>query len=257
MEENDRFSSITILPLDRPDPGSNTLFNTDAFDDSLAFSVEKALELRPETTMTDLEIANALLEEERARNDMLPQIDFVALYARGGRNTLLGRTLAGIRDNQDYTYNVGIQASIPINNRAGRGAHQRARIGVRQAEERRKQALMALMMRVHVAARGVLTSKTLVESNHQTTLLQETNVMAEEKRLKIGISNSYQVLKVQEDLTAAQVAELQASISYEKALVELQLAEGSLLENLGVEWSSDPSIEPVSWIESVGLKYEP
>ena len=115
-----------------------------------------------------------------------------------------------------------------------------------------------MMMRVHVAARGVLTGKTLVESNHQTTLLQETNVMAEEKRLKIGISNSYQVLKVQEDLTAAQVAELQANIAFEKALVELQLAEGSLLDNLGLELTPETSsIEPVSWIESVGLLYEP
>ncbi|NLN94000.1 MAG: TolC family protein [Candidatus Hydrogenedens sp.] len=256
MKDNDRFSPITILPLDRPDPSSNTFFDANAFEESLEISVEKALELRPENIMTDLEIANALLEEEKARNDMLPQVDFVGLYARGGRNTLLGRTLAGIRDNQDYTYNFGIQASIPINNRAGRGAHQRARLGVRQAEERRKQALMALMMRIHVAARGVVTGKTLVESNHQTTLLQETNVMAEEKRLKIGISNSYQVLKVQEDLTAAQVSELQASIAFEKALVELQLAEGSLLDNLGIQWNHDPSIEPVSWIESVGLLYE-
>jgi len=258
MHDNHRFSSITILPLDRPDPADNAIFNTDLFDESLERSVDRALELRPENTMTDLEIANALLEEERARNDMLPQVDLVALYARGGRNTFLGRTLAGIRDNQDHTYNFGIQATIPINNRAGRGAHQRARIGVRQAEERRKQAQMAMMMRVHVAARGVLTGKTLVESNHQTTLLQETNVMAEEKRLKIGISNSYQVLKVQEDLTAAQVAELQANIAFEKALVELQLAEGSLLDNLGLELTPETSsIEPVSWIESVGLLYEP
>jgi len=74
--------------------------------------------------------------------------------------------------------------------------------------------------------------------------LQEANVNAEERRLQIGITTSYQVLRVQEDLTAAQAQELQARITFEKALVELQLAEGSLLDNFGIIYS--PTISEAS-----------
>jgi len=165
---------------------------------------------------------------------MLPQFDIVGSYMRGGRDQRLPSTISGIVDEQDRTYGVGIQGSIVINNRAARGAHQRARINVRQAEERRKKTEMALMMGVHYAGRGVMTNKVLAESNRQTVRLQEANVSAEEKRLQLGTTTSYQVLRVQEDLTAAQVQELQARIAYEKSLVDFQLATGTLLGELKI-----------------------
>ena len=253
LEEEGRFSKITVLPLDRPNPEFGGLFDVDNFEASLDLSVQRALELRPENDMSDLELENAALEEERARNDMLPQVDLVGAYARGGRDRTLGRTLSGILEEQDRNFAIGVQATVPIGNRAARGAHQRARLNKRQAEERRKQTQMALMMRTHHAARSVMTSRALVESNQQTVRLQEANVNAEERRLRIGITTSYLVLRVQEDLTAAQAQDLQARISFEKSLVDLQLAEGSLLDNLGVIYSPEISDTPVSWLESIGL----
>ena len=110
------------------------------------------------------------------------------------------------------------------------------------------------MMQVHFACRNVATSRALVESNQQTVRLQEINVDAEERRLRIGITTSYQVLRVQEDLTAAQAQQLQARIVFEKALVDLQLAEGSLLDNLGIDYSVEVSDTPVSWLDSIGLE---
>ena len=192
LKEGDRFSKIQLVPLDRPNPDATAIFDTGEYDTSLNESVERALELRPENEMTDLEIANALMEEEKAKHDRLPQLDFIGAYAQGGRNIQMGKTLTGVIEGQDSALTVGVQASVPIGNRAARGAHQRARLNIRQAEERRKQAQMALMMRVHFAARSVMTSKVLVESTHQTVRLQEANVNAEERRLRIGITTSYQ-----------------------------------------------------------------
>lgn len=257
LQEDGRFSKITVLPIDRPNPDAGAVFDTTKYEESLDLSVQRALELRPENEMTDLEIANALIEQEKARNDMLPQFDLVGSYARGGRSTKFGRTLTGILEGQDESLSVGFQASVPIGNRAARGAHQRARLNTRQAEERRKQAKMALMMRVHFAVRSVLANQALVESTRQTVRLQEANVNAEERRLRIGITTSYQVLRIQEDLTAAQAQELQARIAFEKALVELQLAEGSLLDNLGVTYSTDITETPVTWLQSINFSHAP
>lgn len=253
LQEGDLFSKAFIVPLDRPNPDSSAVFDVELFDESLDAGVQRALELRPEMDMSDLELANAALEEERARNDMLPQLDIMGSYTRGGRDRGFSRTMTGLREEQDRIYMVGIQSSIAINNRAARGAHQRARLNKRQAEERRKQTEMALMMAVHYAARAVHTNRALLESNRQTVRLQEANVAAEEKRLRLGVTTSYQVLRMQEDLTAAQTQALQAQIAFEKALVEFQKADGSLLENLGIQYSINIEDRPVSWLQSVGI----
>ncbi len=234
LQDDGLFSKIMIIPTDRPNPGSYAGFNSDDVDASIESGVHAALENRPEMRMTDLEIANAELEAQRAHNEMLPQLDIVGSYMRGGRDQRLPSTIKGIAEEQDSTYGIGVQGSLVINNRAGKGAHQRARLNVRQAEERRKKAEMSLMMGVHYAARAVMTNKVLMESSRQTMRLQEANVAAEEKRLQLGTTTSYQVLRVQEDLAAAQVQELQARIAYEKSLVDYQLATGVLLDELGI-----------------------
>ena len=234
LQDDGLFSKIVVIPTDRPNPESYTGFDTGNLDASIEDGIEAALENRPEMRMTDLEIANAELDEQRARNELLPQLDIVGSYMRGGRDQRLPSTIKGIANEQDRTYGIGIQGSIVLNNRAARGAHQRARINVRQAEERRKKMEMSLMMGVHYAGRAMMTNKVLMESNRQTVRLQEANVSAEEKRLQLGTTTSYQVTRVQEDLAAAQVQELQARIAYEKALVDFQLATGTLLGELGI-----------------------
>ena len=76
----------------------------------------------------------------------------------------------------------------------------------------------------------------LVESDKQARILQEANVAAEEKRLKLGVTTAQDVLDRQEDLTLAQTQELQSIVNYEKSLIQLQLAEGTLLKNLNIDW---------------------
>ncbi|HDP36145.1 MAG TPA: TolC family protein [Candidatus Hydrogenedentes bacterium] len=229
------FSKVVIIPTDRPNPESTPAFASADFDEMVENGEIAALEFRPEMRMTDLEIANAELETQRAKNEMLPQFDIVGSYVRGGRDQRFGKTLSGVLEEQDSTYGLGVQGAIIIGNRAARGAHQRARLNMRQAEERRKKTEMALMMGVHLAGRAVMTNKALMESNRQTVRLQEANVAAEEKRLQLGVTTSYQVLRLQEDLTAAHVQELQARIAYEKAVVDFQLATGTLLNELGID----------------------
>ncbi len=201
--------------------------------------------------MARLARLNAEYEATRARNDLLPQLDLVGGYGQGGRNHKLRDTLYGIRDGQDDFYTVGFQFSLPLNNRVARGQYERARLTVRQQELREKQTEQDLAFNVRLAARNVLTNRFLVETNRQSVRLQEANVVAEEKRFRLGVTTSYQVLQVQEDLTLAQTQLLQAEIAYETAQVDLQLAEGTLLENLGIEVEPADTEGPVGFFEGL------
>ncbi|HOH49158.1 MAG TPA: TolC family protein [Candidatus Hydrogenedentes bacterium] len=256
MRDGDYFSKVMIIPTDRPNPEDGQGFDFSAFEEGVDRSVKLAMEKRPELRMSDLELENADLELFRARKDMLPQFDLKATYGQGGRNRFLGESVSGIFEKQEDVYSIGVEGAVAIGNRAARGQHLKARISKRQAEDRRRQTELALMAAVHIAARNVMTNKILIESTKQAVRLQEANVIAEEKRLRLGVTTSFQVLRVQEDLTAARTQELQARIMYERALVDLQTAEGTLLEHYGVEVTPPAPQKPVAWSEAVFSNFE-
>jgi len=245
LTEGNYLSEAFIVPTDRPNLEDGDVIDIEKFDESVANSIDAALTNRPEITIADLEIASAELELKRAKNDKLPQLDVFGSYGRGGRNTELERTLTGLTREQDRTFTYGAQASIPLGNRAARGAYEKALLNVRQSERRRHQTREQLVSNVRIAARQTRTNYNLVESNRIARQLQEANVVAEERRFGLGVSTSFQVLQVQEDLTAAQTVEVQARINYEKSLIDLQLAEGTLLDNLGIEYEPPNPDSPV------------
>ena len=107
------------------------------------------------------------------------------------------------------------------------------------------------MLTVRMAYTAIETNRTLVESSTQSRKLQEVNVAAEEKLLELGLASSYQVLDMQDDLTAAQSQEVQATIALEKAFVDLRLAEGSLLDMLGIEFVPPLREPPIGFVRSV------
>ncbi|HOQ31311.1 MAG TPA: TolC family protein [Candidatus Hydrogenedens sp.] len=256
LREENMFSKVLIVPTDRPHSFENENFDLSKLAPDLDQSVEKALKNRPEIAMADLQIDIADLQMLQARNDMLPQLDLIGSYGQGGRDRSITKMFYGIRDDDETYYTYGIKATIPIGNRAGRGAFQRARLTKREMEERKKKIEQAIMMGVHLAIRNVETNRILVESNRQARKLQEANVIAEEKRLRLGVSTSWRVLQVQTDYTMAKTMELQAQISYEKALIDLYLAEGSLLDNLEIEVKLPEVEAPVSYGESITPRWE-
>ncbi len=256
LRDENMFSKVLIVPTDRPHSFENENFDLSQLAPDLDQSIEKALKNRPEIAMADLQIDIADLQLLQARNEMLPQVDIIGSYGQGGRDRSLAKMFYGIRDDDETYYTYGIKATIPLGNRAGRGAFQRARLTKREMEERKKKIEQAIMMGVHIAVRNVETNRILVESNRQARKLQEANVIAEEKRLRLGVSTSWRVLQVQTDYTMAKTMELQAQISYEKALIDLYLAEGSLLDNLEIEVKLPEVEPPVTYGESIIPRWE-
>src|SRR5690606_35745758 len=62
----------------------------------------------------------------------------------------------------------------------------------------------------------------------------EDTVQGEVEKLEVGATTSLQVAQARRDLLESRIREVDALISYRIALVELYLAEGSLLERRGI-----------------------
>ena len=70
---------------------------------------------------------------------------------------------------------------------------------------------------------------------------QEESVKAEQERFEAGTSTSLIVAQAQRDLLASHILEVEAIINYNKALINLYLAEGSLLERRGIRMATSLS----------------
>jgi len=251
LRDDGVFSSKLIMPTDRPSVGELDIEALGAVEDELQESIGIALQSRPEILMAQVEIETGKIERSRAANDLLPTFDITGTLYQGGRDHYLSGVFDGVRERSDDTYSYGFQGSIPIGNRAARGQFERAKLSLRQSAQRLEKAKQEVMLSVRLATRALKTSHILVESNRQARRLQETNVAAEEKRLHLGVSTSYRVLQVQEDLTLAQTQEVTSRIAYEKALVDLRLSEGTLLDALGIEFLPPETDPPVTFFRSI------
>jgi len=226
-ESGELISGANVIPIDRPvihDP-----------DYDLEDSMRTAIERRPDVLSAQIAITSAENDLKANRNDLLPQFDLSASY---GRNTIqldgneIWDGLGNPPDGRSWT--IGGVASVPLGNRTARGNYQRSKLFMRQQEQRLMKIKQEAMLGVRLAIHQLASNRILVESTKQARVLEEANVAAEEKRLKIGVTTAQNVLDKQEDLTAAQAREVRAQVDFERSQISLQVAEGTLLENMGI-----------------------
>jgi outer membrane protein TolC len=69
-----------------------------------------------------------------------------------------------------------------------------------------------------------------IGSTRKARTYAEAALAAEEKKLQNGLSTSFFVLQLQETLTAARTAEVEALADYNRAVTQLSFAEGTILQ---------------------------
>ena len=72
------------------------------------------------------------------------------------------------------------------------------------------------------------------------TILARERLRAEEKKLSVGKSTSFDVLEAQEDLAIAERNEVRSIVDYRISLVRLELAKGTLLDAANVSVDASP-----------------
>jgi hypothetical protein len=90
---------------------------------------------------------------------------------------------------------------------------------------------------VREAVRQIETDVKRVRATRAAHVLAEKKLDAEEKKLEVGISTNFQVLEFQEDLAVAESNEMKAIIDYNKSLINLDRAKGTVLatNNISLE----------------------
>jgi outer membrane protein TolC len=199
----------------------------------LAQRLRVAEHARPDLNEARLRLRQNRLETIRTKNGLLPRLELFMALGRTGYADSFGRSFSRL-DGPNYDLAAGLELSRFLGNRSARGRHAAALVTARQADAALANLRQLVGLEVRLAANQVELARRQIGATRTTRELEERTVAAERERFDVGKSTALLVAQAQRDLLASRIAEARAKLSYRLALVQLYLAEGSLLERRGV-----------------------
>jgi len=142
--------------------------------------------------------------------------------------------LQQITDTDFPGWTVGLQFTYPIQNRQAKARAAIADVQLDRGRLDLENLEQQIATEVRTTVRALDTARQQIESARVSVKLEERNLDAERKKYENGLSTSFQILQVQEDLTSARYRLVSAATSYRRALVDYQRAIGQLLDRAGI-----------------------
>lgn len=199
-------------------------------------SVTRAFQFRPEYLATQRRLAQENIRLAYAENQRWPELDLKASYGLNGLNYDRSDAWDDMSSSDFDTWSVGFEFRIPLY------GDRKTTSELAQVKQRKRKALLEMKAIEVALANAVSTSIHSIESATAqagySSSVAETNrrlLEIELIRLKAGKSNSRLVLEKEEDYRSAREAELEALVDQKKAVLELEMAEGSLLSHYNAD----------------------
>ncbi len=239
---NDRSAEIwrqTIVPTENPEFKDYTVVLEDA--------IATALSNRPELEQLQISLDQNDINYQVQSNSKKWQLDLVADFGlqgvsgpqsyRNGVPQVADSIVGGpwhafkvLVTEGFFNWSVGVNVQIPLGNRAAEARLAELNVNRRQFLMRRKVLEQQIQVEIRNAVQAVDTSKKRVDTARVARELAEEQLTGEEKRFQAGLSENFRVLDRQRGLSSAQGVELQALITYKKAIIDLQTSMYTLLE---------------------------
>lgn len=229
----------TIIPSDSPlfKPGS---------ENSLNGALKNALSNRPDLLSKKKDLENRNIEVKYNENQIFPSLDLVGSLglnglsgesstAKGGYDNALSDTFS----TKFRLWEFGINLSYPLGNRAAKSRLTAKRLEVAQLLLDIKELEKNIVVEVREAHRQIETDIKRVHATKVARKFAEEKLNAEEKKFKVGLSTSFNVLEFQEDLAEEQSKEIKAIIDYNKSLNRLNQVMAQTLESHNIKLFED------------------
>jgi outer membrane protein len=217
--------------------------------------VAQAFAARPELAQFRILMQNQEIGIRGTRTELLPTLDLVGALANNGLagtvNPLppvgagqrsptaffiggYGTVLSQLFQRNFPNYSLGFNLNIPLRNRAAQADLIKSELALRQQQIGVQKMENQVRVEVQNAVIGVQQARAQYDSALKQRTLQQQTVEAEQKKLEMGVSTTYNVILTQRDLTTAESNLVTAESAYSKAKVELDRATGQTLYNNNV-----------------------
>jgi outer membrane protein TolC len=250
IEEDPDIDSVRINPTDSPD------FEFREVD--LQKAIGTALQNRADLAVTKISIDTRQLNLSYARNQMLPDLSLQASYWSPGvsgdqilyqNNNPLSGVIVGVipggvsgafKDTVSFEYknwNVSLSLNIPLSNFLSKATYSQAKVNLEQTLLQLKNQEQQAILEVKNAVRTMQSDFQQVEAYRAARELAERKMVAEEEKLKVGLTTNYLVLLNQREYRNAQVMELRSIIDYNLSQARLNRALGVTLDAKNIKVS--------------------
>ena len=211
-------------------------------------AIRIALQRRPELRSQRVQLDTNDYDVRFYRNQTLPQVDLVGLVQLTGvggtqlvRQGFFGPTVETIPGGYgdalsqlsglDYRdWQLGLSFSYPIGPNEAHAQHAEARTEATRQRDTIRQQEVQVAQEVRTAVRQVHANRRRIDASRVARELQEVSLNAEQRKFEVGMTTSYFVVQAQRDLAQARANELRAIIDYNKAIVAVERAQGTLAE---------------------------
>ena len=238
------FWDTRFKPSDQPMLAAQAI-DTDAAVKNALLNRTDLLQLKKNMESTDI-------DRRFAENQRLPAVDLQAQYGvtgLGGTQFTYGNsTIDGgppqvintsirpfsdvLRDvfaNDFRQWSFAVNISYPIGTSLAEAAVAQNKLQHQQQRTSLSDLEMQIATQVREVARNVNTNLKRVEATRKARELAERRLEAEEKRFTVGLSSTFELVQAQRDLSRARQNELNATIDYNRSLVDFETVQTSPL----------------------------
>jgi outer membrane protein len=199
-------------------------------------SLVKAFKLRPEYISSRKKVEREDIRVVYAKNQRWPQLDLKGSYGLNGLAVSSTDSIDETLTQKHPNWSLGLELRIPLGGDIkGRSELEASRQRERQALIELKAVEISLANNTDTAIRGVNSALDQLKQYIRVIDFNERLLKAEVARFRAGKSNSRLVLEKEGNLLQAKEARLESLLKYKKALLGLELTEGTLLLNNGIE----------------------
>ena len=227
---SDSVAKANLVIVAKESPGT-TAAKPNLFD-----CMERAYEMNPDYLSSRHMLDKENIRVALAKNQRLPQIDLQGSYGLNGLGDTMSDSWQDINNSANKSWSVGVELRIPLG--GGRSAKHESKA----AKLRKKQALLSLKNLEVALSNNIDTIIQNIDSSQELTASAKVRAEFNQKlldveltRFKEGKGDSRSVLEVEENLFESKLQELESLVAHEKALLLVELAEGSFLKNRGIE----------------------
>jgi outer membrane protein TolC len=165
-----------------------------------------------------------------AKNQLLPQLDLIASYGLNGLGKSYDESFDAAGSFKTPSYSAGFQFVVPIGNRQPRAQYDAISAQREQALLRVKRSELDIETDVDTVIARIETNRQRLAAARQTRELNEEAVRIGYRRLEEGLVSAYDITEQQRKLYDAKSRELAALADVNKAITQLWLVTGTVLD---------------------------
>ena len=228
----DNFSAVQPVDLQPTAPLSAPI---QVFDRQISWSI--GLAERPDLLQAKLDVERQGITLKYNFNQLFPELDVTGSYGFGAGGSDIReyyQAFDQIGQGSRPFYTFGGLLTYPIGNTGARANYKKSKLAMEQYVLALKKLEQSIIIAIDNDIVQAKSSYQQVAATRSAREYAADALAAEQKKLENGKSTTYTVLQMQRDLTTARGNEIQALATYNKALAQLSLDEGTTLKRLSI-----------------------